>query len=187
MNFDIRSYVKVFKIFNDDETKIILDSISNADWQKHNYSNAFGKVTTYDDDLYVTNIISDVSNFVMEKIYHSLFLYVNSIQEMNNCFSHSWNGYSFVRFNRYQEGQNMKIHCDHIHSLFPGEPKGVPIYTVLGFLNSDYEGGDFVLWEDTVMNPEPGSIMVFPSNFLYPHRVETITKGTRYSFVSWAY
>lgn len=58
-------------------------------------------------------------------------------------------------------------------------------------LNDDYEGGEFVFF-----NPETneeyfkeklgkGSIIIFPSNFLFPHSVKPITKGTRYSFVCW--
>ena len=30
-----------------------------------------------------------------------------------------------------------------------------------------------------------GTILFFPSNFMYPHIIKTITKGTRYSIVSW--
>jgi len=30
-----------------------------------------------------------------------------------------------------------------------------------------------------------GSIVFFPSNFMYPHSIEPITKGTRYSIVAW--
>ena len=30
-----------------------------------------------------------------------------------------------------------------------------------------------------------GSIVFFPSNFMYPHGIQPITKGTRYSIVSW--
>ena len=32
---------------------------------------------------------------------------------------------------------------------------------------------------------DKGSIVFFPSNFMYPHGIEPITKGTRYSIVSW--
>ena len=32
-----------------------------------------------------------------------------------------------------------------------------------------------------------GDILIFPSNFIYPHEVKDITKGIRYSFVSWAF
>ena len=30
-----------------------------------------------------------------------------------------------------------------------------------------------------------GSVVFFPSNFMYPHSIQPITKGTRYSIVSW--
>ena len=32
-----------------------------------------------------------------------------------------------------------------------------------------------------------GDIMLFPSTFIFNHEVKTVTKGERYSFVSWAY
>ncbi len=30
-----------------------------------------------------------------------------------------------------------------------------------------------------------GDMIIFPSNFLYPHQVMPVTKGERYSIVSW--
>ena len=94
---------------------------------------------------------------------------------------------SFIRFNRYQVGTNMKMHHDHIHTLFDGEKKGVPILSILGLLNDDFEGGDFLMLDGKKVNLSAGDIILFPSNFLYPHAVTTITKGTRYSFVSWGF
>ena len=32
-----------------------------------------------------------------------------------------------------------------------------------------------------------GDILIFPSNFMYPHKVKDITEGERHSFVSWAF
>ena len=32
-----------------------------------------------------------------------------------------------------------------------------------------------------------GEIMIFPSVFLYPHRVAPVTKGVRDTFVSWVW
>jgi predicted 2-oxoglutarate/Fe(II)-dependent dioxygenase YbiX len=81
----------------------------------------------------------------------------------------------------------MKLHCDHIHSMFDGERKGVPTLSILGSLNDDYEGGDLVMWETDKIQLKAGSIMIFPSNFMYPHRVDEVIKGTRYSYVSWVW
>ena len=68
--------------------------------------------------------------------------------------------------------------------MFDGERKGIPILSVLGVLNDDYEGGEFVLIDEKI-NLSKGDIIVFPSNFMYPHKVEPVTKGTRYSYISW--
>ena len=81
----------------------------------------------------------------------------------------------------------MKIHYDHITSLFDGERRGIPVLSVVGLLNDNYQGGEFVLFKDHKIELKVGDILVFPSNFMYPHRVDQITKGTRYSFVSWAW
>jgi predicted 2-oxoglutarate/Fe(II)-dependent dioxygenase YbiX len=71
--------------------------------------------------------------------------------------------------------------------MFDGERKGIPTLSILGALNDDYEGGELVFWESEKIELKAGSIMIFPSNFMYPHRVDTVTKGTRYSYVSWVW
>jgi predicted 2-oxoglutarate/Fe(II)-dependent dioxygenase YbiX len=81
----------------------------------------------------------------------------------------------------------MNEHCDHIKDLFIGEVRGIPILSVLGALNNDYKGGELVFFQDQIVELKQGDLMVFPSVFMYPHRVETVTEGTRYSFVSWAW
>ncbi len=106
------------------------------------------------------------------------------VQQLNMPWFDKYQGYSHVRFNKYAENKKMALHCDHIHSMFDGERKGIPILTVLGVLNDDYEGGEFILIDEKI-NFSTGDILVFPSNFMYPHKVEPVTKGIRYSFISW--
>ena len=58
-------------------------------------------------------------------------------------------------------------------------------------LNNDYEGGNLCFrnpngsdeWQVEV---KPGRMIIWPSNFLYPHTVKPVTKGKRYSVVAWA-
>ena len=57
-------------------------------------------------------------------------------------------------------------------------------------LNSEYEGGALVFTDQKKriikkLNLSKGSIVFFPSNFLYPHGIEPVTKGKRYSIVAW--
>jgi predicted 2-oxoglutarate/Fe(II)-dependent dioxygenase YbiX len=81
----------------------------------------------------------------------------------------------------------MSNHCDHITDIFNGTIKGIPTLTVIGLLNNNFTGGEFVMFEDKIYELDAGDIIVFPSIFLYPHRVNPITSGTRYSVVSWVY
>lgn len=90
------------------------------------------------------------------------------------------------RLNRYPPGAMMRPHVDHIHSLFDGQQKGVPVLTILAALNDDYTGGQLTLCGERI-DLRAGDAIVFPSNFLFPHAVEPVTSGTRYSFVSWAW
>ena len=38
---------------------------------------------------------------------------------------------------------------------------------------------------DKVIDFKGGDILIFPSNFMYPHKVEPVIEGTRYSYISW--
>jgi hypothetical protein len=89
--------------------------------------------------------------------------------------------------NKYDSGTQMLSHYDHIYSLFNGTKKGIPVLSILGLLNDDFVGGEFVFWDDYIVPLKKGSIIIFPSLFLYPHKVNMVTTGERYSVVSWAF
>ena len=72
--------------------------------------------------------------------------------------------------------------------MFDGNKKGIPILSVLGVLNDGFKGGEFLMFDnDSKIDFEKGDILIFPSNFLYPHKVKPILEGTRYSFITWVY
>jgi predicted 2-oxoglutarate/Fe(II)-dependent dioxygenase YbiX len=57
-------------------------------------------------------------------------------------------------------------------------------------LNDNYEGGDLIFTDQNEeetkrLKLSAGSLVFFPSNFMYPHSIEPITKGKRYSIVAW--
>jgi len=58
--------------------------------------------------------------------------------------------------------------------------------SVLIYLNDDYEGGNIVFPNSKVsLKPEAGSMLFFPSNFLYVHEIEPIVSGIKYSLPNW--
>lgn len=90
-----------------------------------------------------------------------------------------------LRLLRYQTGQSLPNHVDKHPDIVPSM-QGWPSISISILLNDDYEGGELVLLDgDFTVPVKSGSAIIFPSNFLYPHSVNTITKGTRYVIVTW--
>ena len=97
------------------------------------------------------------------------------------------NKFSTIRFNRYGNGQILRQHHDHIHSLFDGNEKGIPVLSFILNLNDNYRGADLYFWRDHAVHLGKGDIIMFPSLFLFPHGVTEAREGKRYSAVSWAW
>jgi predicted 2-oxoglutarate/Fe(II)-dependent dioxygenase YbiX len=84
---------------------------------------------------------------------------------------------------KYTVGGKYDVHTDHYTTT-------VRNLSVIINLNDDYEGGDLIFTDQKenkikTLKLGKGSIVFFPSNFMYPHSIEPITKGTRYSIVAW--
>jgi hypothetical protein len=188
---NIKDYIKIYDNFLDlDICKSSVEELESTatEWQMHAYYNVSkNQYEQFDKELSICYLNSEISKTINSKIWFAIEQYIlNDFSYMNGWFN-SWSGYTQVRFNRYNPATQMKLHCDHIHSMFDGNRKGVPILSVLGALNDDYEGGDLIMWETDKIKLKAGSIMIFPSNFMYPHRVDEVTLGTRYSYVSWVW
>ena len=131
-----------------------------------------------------TDEIHEINQFIIDELHSSILEYVEGLKFK---WFDEWQGYNVIKFIRYLPGQTMENHCDHIHSMFDGERKGIPILSIIGILNDDYEGGELIMFEDKIIHTKKGDLLIFPSNFLYPHRIAPVTKGTRYSYVSWVW
>ena len=60
----------------------------------------------------------------------------------------------------------MRRHYDHIHSIFDGKMKGVPIVSIVGNLNEDYEGSEFHC-RGKEIKLKTGDILMFPADILH--------------------
>jgi len=186
MQKDLMSYVKVYKNFVDREfCQEIIDQLKDVEFRQHQFYNVHtDSHTSYDKELSISNADIPARQALTAHVWKAYHRYTS---ELGFRWFGSWEGFSAPRFNRYDVNTQMAEHCDHIHSLFDGPNRGIPTMTALGCLNNDYEGGDLIMWQDTKIDLQAGDIMVFPSVFLYPHRIEEITSGVRYSYVAWAW
>ena len=179
------NYAKVFKgAIETNFCKQVISELQDAEYQQHKFYNPHDDMSNTRSGAQELDVsFSDIPsrNLLMKKMWPVVRKYVD---DLDMPWFDTWQGYSNVRFNRYTENRKMALHADHIQSLFDGERKGIPILSILGVLNDNYKGGEFVLI-DKVINFKGGDILIFPSNFMYPHKVEPVIEGTRYSYISW--
>jgi len=116
-------------------------------------------------------------NFIKKEIERLYGFYKAKFPKMNS------NKINQIDLLKYTPGGKYDVHIDHYSSF-------ARHLSVIINLNDDYKGGDLVFTDQKNnvvkrLKLKKGSIVFFPSNFMYPHRIEPITKGTRYSIVAW--
>ena len=174
-NNQLKSFIHIESgIIPKDTCKFVIDTIKNSLWSKHTWGDDKDKNNTYSystKELDVLPITKDLEDILNPLISLSVKFYNDFIGEEKVS---KVTQFSPIRFNRYQKSQTMRKHCDHIRDLFEGEIRGIPILSIIINFNDDYK-----------VNLGEGDIVIFPSLFLFPHRVEEVTENIRYSGVSW--
>ena len=116
-------------------------------------------------------------NFIKQEIERLYLLYKAKFPKMAS------NKINQIDLLKYNVGGKYEIHTDHFTTALRH-------LSIIMNLNDDYEGGDLIFTDQKEKEIKrlklgKGSIVFFPSNFMYPHSIEPITKGTRYSIVAW--
>jgi len=86
---------------------------------------------------------------------------------------------------KYENSGFYNYHVDHVYTI----PRTL---SCILLLNNDYEGGELCFTdpsrkEEHIIKVEANKLIIWPSNFLFPHKVNPVTKGIRYSVIAWAY
>ena len=188
----VADYIDVERgVIPKDVCETILTMIQAQQWQPNTwYDSAAGKT-------YSENTLEPDALFATDKMHELLF---PAIQQAALSYMRKYayqdspktsriiNNFSVVRFNRYGPGQVMRKHHDHIHAIFDGVEKGIPVLSFVGNLNEGYQGGELAFFDgETKFALKTGDICMFPSCFLYPHQVIEVTEGQRFSFALWAW
>ena len=80
---------------------------------------------------------------------------------------------------KYSTGQEYKAHADG------GTDIGRSVSAIC-YLNNDYDGGEIEFVNFGIkIKPEPGMLILFPSNYPYAHIAHPVTNGTKYAIVTW--
>jgi Rps23 Pro-64 3,4-dihydroxylase Tpa1-like proline 4-hydroxylase len=163
----------------------ILEAYQGEIFDRDNHHN---KTTRHLGEIDISNhdVIDLKNSYVRKKIEVDIFNFMRSLIQKYTEYVHPYNfqvqadiGY-YLR--QMKEGDYYKEHDDD----GVGEGTGTRRMTVSICLNDNYQGGDFTFFqEQTVYSLKKGDVLMFPSNFMYPHGVREITKGTRYQLITW--
>ena len=183
---ELKDYIKIYNLTPEDVCKTTVQELQDADFDSHKFYNVKdGSYDIHTKDLAVAYCDTSTKEKLMKIIWDAVAKYI--LTDFKSDYFDGWSGFTEVRFNKYDVNTEMRLHCDHIHDMFDGSRKGIPKLSIVGILNDDFKGGEFIMFEDSKIELKIGDIMIFPSCFLYPHKVNEITEGTRYSFVSWVW
>ncbi len=179
-------YVKVYdNVFTSEECKMILDEYRDCEhWTPAGVSsNNVQNPSVRNCDIISTSTpqIINKNKDIRSKIDTMIFKKANDaaqqyIKDFPACFLKSDSGYDLLR---YETGGYYRQHTDS----FQEQPRTVAMSINL---NDDYEGGNMAFFNREVqIGAAAGSVILFPANFMYPHEIMDVIKGTRYSIVTW--
>jgi predicted 2-oxoglutarate/Fe(II)-dependent dioxygenase YbiX len=157
----LESIVEIKNIVHSDFIEKIIPLIDKKA-TKHSYSLTLSIPT----DLFYWN-------FIKKEIERLYLFYKTKFPMLKN------NKISQIDLLKSTLGRKYDLHTDLNRSL-----------SIIINLNDNYKGGDLVFTDQKAKEIKrlklgKGSIVFFPSNFMYPYKIEPITKGTRYSIVAW--
>lgn len=118
-------------------------------------------------------VVANIHNQFYTLLMASMSTYTKKYN-INETFYHE--DYSVLR---YRGGEQYHSHYDG------GTTTGRSISAIC-YLNSDYVGGEIEFVNFGIkIKPEPGMLILFPSNYAYSHIAHPVTEGTKYAVVTW--
>ena len=180
----LEKYIKTFQIFDEQECKDILNNLAGSFYPHAWHDSATDITSTRDYDPYNAALNQETNQLIWDKIIKITDDYFEDLDNPRYV-----NFLSLPRLNRYQKGQRMDPHADHITTVFDGSRKGIPILSYILMLQNKCKGGElkFHLDSEIEYNLQEGEIIVWPSNFMYPHSVNEVQEGERISTVVWGW
>lgn len=184
MSFNLRDYIVVFEnIVPSQLCDEVLEEYNNdKNWINTTTGGGLNREIRRCDAVNMTDsFIINQNKEKRKNIDEQLFICAgNAIKKYNDKFKEAKiqgdSGYTILR---YQEGEFYRQHTDH----FLQAPR---IVSCSFALNNGYEGGEFAFFDrELIYKPPKGSALMFPSNFMYPHEIMPITRGVRYSIITW--
>ena len=134
------------------------------------------KLTNFDNDIIDKN--SSILNYFSHKFYENTSNYVKQYCDKFYCILGMKENLP-AQLLRYNKNQHYDYHVDD-HAFQKRT------LSLIYFINDDYEGGQVEFKNFNLsVSPQKNMLLLFPSNYMYMHRVVPVKNGTRYTIVQW--
>lgn len=166
-------------IYKNVEKLIDDDYHFNWQWSKTSGTtdNLQGAYRTNQEFPISSNVGHDLIRSIDENIFSGITGLIGEYAHRYDIGTLTDEGYSLLK---YENGTHYKKHhdCGGLHKD--------RVVSILVYLNDDYEGGELEFpYFNFKYKPKAGDIILFPSNYTFSHIAHPVTKGTKYSIVSW--
>ena len=182
---DLKGFVKVFENVLDTSIcdRIVEEYQDDENWMASQIgggviNDSIRRVTAIKiDDPYIIHKNFEKRYKLSFEMTEAIFFAMQRYKQIAPAMNAEQNsGYDLLR---YQVGDFYKEHTDSYISS--------PRHVSCSFhLNDDYEGGEFAFFNrEFKIKAKKGSVVMFPSTFMFPHEILPVTKGTRFSIITW--
>ena len=157
----------------------LCDKIVNREDMTFNRASTGSKgLRNPDRNCYVKTLEDEFSDDIFKIVSKALKLYSQEEADFHTGDTTEDTGYQHLLYLGSEKGE-YREHTDHA-DLFQR------VLSCSLILNDDYEGGDFSFFRGEYIIPKKaGSVVVFPSNFCFPHAITPVTKGNRHAIITW--
>ena len=181
----LSAYIKIYDgILSLEECNMIIDEYNDSsEWGSALTGGGVENIPVRNCDTISMSLptVMDVNLEVRKNLDSMLFEKVDSaaqryVKEFPWCILNTDSGYDLLRYNK---GGYYKQHTDSFNSQMRTLSMSIN-------LNDDYVGGNMAFFDREIqIRGGAGSVIIFPSNFMYPHEITEVEEGTRYSIVTW--
>jgi predicted 2-oxoglutarate/Fe(II)-dependent dioxygenase YbiX len=178
---DLKDLIYIKQVLTEDQCDALIAEREERDNESRNEAclHAFnGQMTT--STFKQVELIPDTTNFsiVHEATSNLLKDWIDSLESLQKfhtpAMRHQFKYSHKYRLMKYDLGQWIHPHTDYNLGT-------VGSLTIALNDESEYDGGDFVFFNEYRVRLKKGEGMVFPANHFYVHEVEPIFSGLRYS------
>ena len=192
-NTKLNDYIKIFDSIVKEETlENFIEICNNHNFEAgkivgKNGKNVVEQNTRKTDVWALSNLNSSLTTVHWYNFFQKVFglKYI----EYMNFFSNNRVGISVpnifdIQVLKYKKNFYYKFHVDQ-------SSQNNRQWSGIFFVNDNYKGGDLIFstpcsTSEIKIEKKKNRLVIWPSNFMYPHTVLPVTEGIRYSIVSWA-